>query len=200
VVFTGAFEHAIDAKNRIAVPAEIRALLLPSARAARPTSPSGGGAGPDDTAASDSSDSEGGRGGAAGEVDRVPLYVTLLEGLDGLAIYTETQFHKRAEQLEESELDADEVLEYELALYTQTRRVEMDKQGRIRLPAELLDLTPLESEVVLLGVKDHLEIRDRATWKARMTEMLAKRRLLGNPRRKLRRKRGGSPDGADEDA
>ena len=50
---------------------------------------------------------------------------------------------------------------------------EMDRQGRVRLADKQRQLTGLTAEVVLLGVNDHLEVRDRAEWQAQEQQMLA---------------------------
>ena len=46
-----------------------------------------------------------------------------------------------------------------------------DKQGRIMLPAGLVDHAKLGREVVVAGVYDHLEIWDRAAWRAQVQEV-----------------------------
>ncbi len=46
----------------------------------------------------------------------------------------------------------------------QAVRVELDRQGRIRIPAELAQRASLQKETVLLGVLDHLELWDRQQW------------------------------------
>jgi MraZ protein len=156
LVFTGTYEHAIDAKNRLAIPAEIRAQVQ--------------------------------RQAGTGEGEPVHLYVTLTEG-QALALYPEDAFEQRARELDSSELDADELLNYERLLFSLARRVEIDKQGRVRLPEQLLGRTGLSGDVVLLGVKDHLEVRDRDTWQDYVQQMLAQHPdVLMNPRRAMRRK------------
>lgn len=154
MVFTGTYEHAIDTKNRLAIPAEIRGQIQRSV--------------------------------GAGEDDAVYLFVTLGEG-QTLALYTEEAFEQRAAELDESQLDADELLAYERLLFSLARRVEIDKQGRIRLPDNLLKRTGLPSDVVLLGVKDHLEIRDRAAWRKHVEQIIRQQPdILMNPRRAMR--------------
>lgn len=156
MVFTGTYEHAIDSKNRLAIPSEIRAQVQ--------------------------------RQAGTGEGEPVHLYVTLTEG-QALALYPEDAFEQRARELDESTLDADELLNYERLFFSLARRVEIDKQGRVRLPEQLLKRTGLHSEVVLLGVKDHLEVRDRDAWLDYVQQMLAdKPELLMNPRRAMRQK------------
>ncbi len=157
LVFTGEYEHTIDAKNRLAIPSEIRALI----QAER---------------------------GANNDGEPLKMYVTLGEG-QCLCLYTEQGFEKRAEELDHSELDADELLAYERIMFSMTRQVELDKQGRIRLPETLLERAKLGSEVVLLGVKDHLEIRDREAWREHLEMMLSTRPgILMNPRRAMKRR------------
>lgn len=162
LVFTGTFEHTIDAKNRLAIPSEIRALLEPANAGATGNPEAAGGS--------------------------VFLYVTLSEG-QVLSLYPEAAFAQRARELDNSELDPAEILEYERVMFSLTRRVELDKQGRVRLPEELLKMTKLGTDVVLLGVKDHLEIRDRQAWLDHVQQVLARQPgLLVNPRQLMRKK------------
>lgn len=167
MLFTGTFEHAIDAKQRLAIPSEVRDRIKP-------------------------------------ETDGEALYVTVGQGLppevaaqttgDGqpggskaLCLYTERGFEQRAEQLDHSELPSDEVLVFERMMFPLARRVEIDKQGRVRLPEALLKLAGLDKDVVLIGVKDHLEIHDRSHWNAYLTHMLTQRpELLRNPRQLMK--------------
>jgi MraZ protein len=44
--------------------------------------------------------------------------------------------------------------------------VELDKQGRLRIPPELADWAGAERDVVLVGVGDHMEIWNAAKWEA----------------------------------
>jgi MraZ protein len=46
-----------------------------------------------------------------------------------------------------------------------------DKQGRIMLPAPLMQHAKLGRDVVVAGVYDHLEIWDRAAWRKELTEV-----------------------------
>lgn len=156
MVFTGTYEHSIDAKNRLAVPAEVRAEIA--------REPGFDANGP------------------------VVLFVTLGEG-DSLSLYTQREFEKRAEALEHSERDAEELLEYERLVFSLANRVELDGQGRVRLPDNLLEMTGLKGDVTLIGARDHLEIRDRAKWKAYLAESLAKRAkvLTMNPRQAMKK-------------
>ena len=48
---------------------------------------------------------------------------------------------------------------------------ELDKQGRMVLPAPLLEGAGLGRELTVAGVYDHLEIWDRAAWRAHLNEV-----------------------------
>jgi len=48
---------------------------------------------------------------------------------------------------------------------------ELDKQGRMVLPATLIESARLGREITLAGVYDHLEIWDRARWRAHLNEV-----------------------------
>lgn len=166
MVFTGTYEHVIDAKNRLAIPADVRDLLFRAA----------------------GHDVRGEvRGELRGQEKSAVLYVTLGEG-QALCLYTEQGFEQRAAELDKSELDADELLAYERVMFSLASRIELDKQGRVLLPENLLKMAGLKTEVVLIGVKDHLEIRDRAAWQEHIAQVLANQpRILMNPRRAMRK-------------
>lgn len=157
MVFTGTYEHTIDAKNRLAVPSDIRSQIL----------------------------GEAARDGKGGD-SPVFVYITLGED-QSLNLYTEARFEQRSAELDRSELPADKLLEYEQVMYSLTARVEIDQQGRVRLPEHLLERSGLKSEVTLIGVKDHLQIRDRRQWRERLEKVLSENRsLLMNPRRAMK--------------
>ena len=48
---------------------------------------------------------------------------------------------------------------------------ELDKQGRIGIPAALMEHAKLGRDVVVAGVYDHLEIWNRAAWQEQMREV-----------------------------
>jgi MraZ protein len=48
---------------------------------------------------------------------------------------------------------------------------ELDKQGRVMVPAPLGEYAGLGKEVVVVGIRDHLEIWDRASWRAQLDEI-----------------------------
>ena len=164
MVFTGTYEHSIDKKNRLAIPAEIRSGIQRSLGDAKSES--------------------------------ISLYVTLGQSISGggvgaLSLYTEESFELRAQELDASQLDAEDLLAYERLFFALARRVELDKQGRVLLPEALLKRAGLGSDVVLLGVKDHLEIHNRQVWQDHVEGMLNnKSHILMNPRQAMRPSKG----------
>ena len=48
---------------------------------------------------------------------------------------------------------------------------DLDKQGRVMVPSPLGDYAGLGKEVVVAGIHDHLEIWDRASWRAHLDEI-----------------------------
>ena len=87
-----------------------------------------------------------------------------------LAIYTEDAFARLAERLAAASPTRQDVRAFSRLFYAQAQRVELDRQGRVRVPPELAQLAQLEKDVVLLGVQDHLELWAAAHWHAYVTE------------------------------
>lgn len=48
--------------------------------------------------------------------------------------------------------------------YSSAERVDLDSQGRVRIPDRLADYARLSHEMYLLGVQDHAEIWNKETW------------------------------------
>ena len=55
--------------------------------------------------------------------------------------------------------------------FSAAAEAEPDKQGRIMLPAALIEHARLGRDVVVAGVYDHLEIWDRAAWREQLKEV-----------------------------
>ena len=75
-------------------------------------------------------------------------------------------------------------MEFEQILFSQSRRIEIDKAGRIRLPEALLSLAGIEKQAFVLGVGDHLELLNHESWNAKREENLAKLRDIMTRARK----------------
>jgi MraZ protein len=99
----------------------------------------------------------------------------LAPGTDGsLAFYTESVFMRLAEQMDTTSPNSQEVRAFSRLFYAQAQRVEIDRQGRMRIPAELAQLAGLEREIVLIGVRDHVEIWNRTQWEEYLRQQQAR--------------------------
>ena len=86
-------------------------------------------------------------------------------GTDGsVAVYTEEGFQRLSERLAKSSPAGQDVRAFSRLFFSKAEHVELDAQGRIRLPAGLVKEAELKHEVVLLGVRDHLEIWNLERW------------------------------------
>lgn len=92
-------------------------------------------------------------------------------GTDGsLVVYTEASFAQLAERLAQSPPTQQQVRAFTRLFYARAQRVDVDGQGRIRVPSELAQLAGLGREVVLLGVQDHVELWSGERWEAYLAE------------------------------
>lgn len=94
-------------------------------------------------------------------------------GLDGcLYLYARDQW----ERLVDSRLGSLDLLSKDDRMmqryfFASAADVVPDKQGRIVLPAALVERAGLGREVVVAGVYDHLEIWDRSAWRRQIDEV-----------------------------
>ena len=134
MLFTGEYEYTIDAKQRLAIPAELRARIDPEEH------------------------------GSA-------FY--LVPGANGaLWLWPERTFEQMVGATEKTLLPGQEVMDFNELMFSQAARLEPDKAGRVRLPDRLLGLIGVEQTVVVLGVKDHLELREPSDWETRRRQAL----------------------------
>ena len=81
-----------------------------------------------------------------------------------LRVYPERVFEELAGLIESSLLPDQDTAELELAFFGSAEREEMDSAGRITLPKRHIALAGLPSEVVVVGARHRLEVRDRSSW------------------------------------
>jgi len=89
---------------------------------------------------------------------------------ESLALYTEEAFAQLAERLSGVSPTRQDVRTFNRLFYARAQRVQIDRQGRVRIPPELAALAGLEKDVVLLGVQDHLELWPAERWKSYLEE------------------------------
>lgn len=91
----------------------------------------------------------------------------LTPGTDGsLALYPEESFALLGQQLNSASPNGRDVRAFSRMFYALAERCEVDSQGRVRIPPELAKLASIDKDVVLLGVRDHIEIWDKQAWLA----------------------------------
>lgn len=91
------------------------------------------------------------------------LFIT--PGTDhSLAIYTGKVLEELGQRLAQSSPAAKDTRAFSRLFYAQAQPAEIDGQGRLRVPAELAKLARLTGEVVVLGVRDHIELWEAAAW------------------------------------
>jgi MraZ protein len=125
----GEYEHTIDDKNRLTLPAKFRSRFA-----------------------------EG---------------IVVTRGMDGcLYAYPRADWDRvvRA-RMEELDPLSQEGRRMQRFFFSGAAEGELDKQGRLALPAALIDHAKLGRDVVVAGVNDHLEIWDRAAWRKELAEV-----------------------------
>ena len=83
-----------------------------------------------------------------------------------LAVFTPKNFETLAQRFSEKSAGKSDVRNYMRLFYAKAEQLDVDSQGRLRIPDRLKAFAELEREVVLLGVNDHLEVWDAARWDA----------------------------------
>jgi MraZ protein len=119
-MFLGEYEHTIDSKGRLAVPAKFRVQMDQGA--------------------------------------------VISKGMGTcLSVYTTTRWEEKSAELVEGKA-SDQLRDFERRIYPSASEIELDGQGRMVIPAKLRAYANLSNEVTVAGVRDHIEIWDRATW------------------------------------
>jgi MraZ protein len=137
VLLTGKYEHSIDAKQRLAIPADLRAQLEKA----------------EDTEA---------------------MYVTV--GPNGaIWLWPEQIFERMAGDIEPSLAPPAALMAFDEMTFPEARRQTFDKTGRLLIPAEMLAEAGLGPKVLILGMRNHLELRDPDEYHARRQEQHERR-------------------------
>ena len=91
------------------------------------------------------------------------LYVT--PGPDqSLWLYTEEGLEHLAGKLDQAPATDAEARVFRRLYFAQTEAVDVDRSGRALIPDRLIQFAGLGNEVVLIGVRDHLELWDAPRW------------------------------------
>lgn len=128
-MFLGEYEHTIDSKGRLAVPAKFRVQMDQGA--------------------------------------------VISKGMGTcLSVYTTTRWEEKSAELVAGKA-SDQLRDFERRIYPSASEIELDGQGRMVIPAKLRAYAGLSNEVTVAGVRDHIEIWDRATWQTYQEDLEA---------------------------
>jgi len=90
--------------------------------------------------------------------------VVVTRGLDGcLYVYATAEWEQLAKRVGTLDPLSHEARAMQRFFFASGSEAEVDKQGRVVIPANLL--ATVGREVTVIGVYDHLEIWDRAAWR-----------------------------------
>jgi MraZ protein len=91
------------------------------------------------------------------------LYIT--PGPDqSLWLYTQEELERLSESLDRAPATDAEARVFRRLYFAQTEAVDMDGSGRVLIPDRLIQFAKLGHEVVLIGVRNHLELWDATRW------------------------------------
>jgi MraZ protein len=92
--------------------------------------------------------------------------VVVSRGLDGcLYVYSQPEWARLAERVGSLDPFSREARTMQRWFFASGSDAELDKQGRMVIPAALLKIAGIGRDVTVTGVYDHLEIWDRAAWR-----------------------------------
>lgn len=87
------------------------------------------------------------------------------QGLDQcLWLFGPSDLDRLAEKIDQSPAAHGKVRVFSRLFFSSMEAVEVDRNGRILLPDRLVAFAGLQHDVVLIGVRDHLELWDAARW------------------------------------
>lgn len=120
-MFKGEYNHTVDTKGRLIVPAKFREIL-------------------GDT-------------------------FVVTKGLDGcLFVYPNDEWENIEKKFREVPLTTKDARKFSRFFFAGAADCEVDKQGRILIPAVLRDFAGIQKEVVLVGVLNRIEIWSKDRW------------------------------------
>jgi MraZ protein len=81
-----------------------------------------------------------------------------------LWVYTRAGLEQLAEKLDRSPATDAEARVFRRLYFAQTEAVDVDRSGRILIPERLVQFAGLQHELILIGIRDHLELWDAQRW------------------------------------
>jgi len=97
--------------------------------------------------------------------------VVITRGMDGcLYVYARSAFDEIAARIGGLDSLGADARRMQRHFFGNAGPGDLDKQGRIVIPARLLEREGIGREVTVTGVGDHLEVWDRAVWNKQLQE------------------------------
>jgi MraZ protein len=87
-----------------------------------------------------------------------------------LWVYAPEALERLAEKLDQAPAADAEARVFRRLYFAQTEAIDVDRSGRILIPDRLLLFAGLKQEVVMIGVRDHLELWDAERWQNYLTQ------------------------------
>ncbi len=126
MLFTGEYEHTLDSKNRLSIPAKFRQLLSPETIGDK--------------------------------------YYLIIGPNKKLWLYPDKYYEQLVSQSPAELIPDEEILRFEQITFGLARLLELDRTGRVVIPEKMIKRVSLGKEVVIIGVRDHLELWNRQEW------------------------------------
>jgi MraZ protein len=105
--------------------------------------------------------------------DGESLYVVVTGGIPW--VYTERYYEDLANDVPADIAPGEDLLDFQRMKFGMASKVEPDKQGRVLIPEKVFrNSAGLGREITMLGVKDHLELWNRADWEAKKQALMAR--------------------------
>jgi transcriptional regulator MraZ len=104
--------------------------------------------------------------------DSFPEGLVLSRGMDGCVFaYAKADWAELASRLAALDTLGRDDRMMKRHFFSGAAEVMPDRQGRVMIPTPLASHAKLDRDVVIAGVYDHLEIWDRAAWRAQITDV-----------------------------
>jgi MraZ protein len=88
------------------------------------------------------------------------------QGVDQcLWLFGRSDLDRLAEKIDQAPAAQGKVRVFSRLFFASMEEVELDRNGRILIPERLVQFAGLVHDVVLIGVRDHLELWDAARWR-----------------------------------
>jgi MraZ protein len=87
-----------------------------------------------------------------------------------LWLFTQAELEQLSAKLDQAPAADAEARVFRRLYFAQTEAVDVDRSGRILIPDRLAQFAALQREVVLIGVRDHVELWDAQRWQQYLTQ------------------------------